>query len=124
MIGALPNDNEHWKSFTVIMTHSEHVKTFDAISKHLEIEKERIKIYTPPSVAFVAKGSGSRVRNSYHGKKPKKGPNSPQNSHFDGGTAKKHKAKGNEAKDMTHATVERSAILLEIVLSNQGTSFH
>jgi len=53
VIMALPNDNEHWKSFKVIMTHSEQI--FEAISRHLEMEEKRIKIYTPPSVAFVAK---------------------------------------------------------------------
>jgi len=99
VIMALPNDNEHWKSFKVIVTNSEHIKTFEAISKHLEMKEERIKIYAPPTVAFVAKGSGSRGRKPYHGKIPKKGPHPPQNSHPNG-TAKKYKAKGNEAKDM------------------------
>jgi len=100
VIRALPNDNEHLKSFKVFMTHSEHIKTFEAISKHLEMEKERFKLYAPPSVAFVAKGSGPKARKTYRGKKPKKGLRSPQNSRLNGGTAKKHKAKGNRAKDM------------------------
>jgi len=39
VIRALPNDNEHWKSFKVIITHNEHIKTFEAISKHFEMEK-------------------------------------------------------------------------------------
>jgi len=60
------------------MTHSEHSKIFDAISKHLEMEEERIKIYASPSVAFVDKGSGPRGRKPYRGKKPKKGPHPPQ----------------------------------------------
>ena len=63
VIRALPNDNEHWKSFKVFMTHSERIKTFEAISKHLEMEEERLKLYVPPSVAFVAKGSGPRAGN-------------------------------------------------------------
>jgi len=100
VIKALPNENEHWKSFKVIMTHSEHIKTFEKISKHLEMEKERIKTYAPPGVAFVAKGSGLGGRKPYHDKKPKKGPHPPQNSHSNNGTAKKHKAKGNGVKDM------------------------
>ena len=41
MIRALPNDNERWTSFKVIITHIEHIKTFEAISKHLEMEEER-----------------------------------------------------------------------------------
>jgi len=36
VIRALPNDNEYWKSFKVIMTHSENIKTLEAIPKHLE----------------------------------------------------------------------------------------
>jgi len=63
VIRALPNDNEHWKSFKVFMTHSEHTKTFEAISKHLEMEEERLKLYLPPSVAFVVKGLGPKGRN-------------------------------------------------------------
>jgi len=77
------------------------VKTFEAISKHLKIEKERIMIYAPPSVAIVAKVSGPRIKRPYHGQKPKKGPHPPQNSCSNGCTAKKYKAKGNGAKDMT-----------------------
>ena len=51
VIRALPNDNEHWKSFKIFMTHSGHMKTFEAISEHLEKEEERLKLYAPPSVA-------------------------------------------------------------------------
>ena len=100
MIMAFPNDNEYWKSLKVIMTHSEHIKTFEEISKHLEMEEEHLKLYAPLSVAFVAKGLGPKGRKPYRGKKPKKGPCPPQNSHSNGGTAKKHKAKGNGATDM------------------------
>ena len=64
------------------------------------MEEERIKMYAPPSVAFIAKGSGPRGRKPYSGKKPKKGPHPSQKSRSNGGTAKKHKAKGNGAKDM------------------------
>jgi len=85
---ALPNENEHLKSFKVIITHSKHIKTFKAISKHLEMEEERVKIYAPPSVAFVAKRSGPRGKKPYCGKKPKKGPRPSQNSRSNGGTAK------------------------------------
>jgi len=101
VIKALPNDNEYWKSFKVFMTHNEHVKTFEAISKHLEMGEEHLKLYAPPSVAFIAKGLGPKGRKPYHGKKPKKDPGPPQNSHSNGGTAKKHKAKGNRTKDVT-----------------------
>jgi len=59
---ALPNENEHWKSFKVIMTHSEYIKAFEVISKHLEKEEGHIKVCAPPSVAFIANGSGPRGR--------------------------------------------------------------
>ena len=52
----LSHDNEHWKSFKFIMTNNENIKTFEAIWKHLEMEEKCIKIYTPPSVAFITKG--------------------------------------------------------------------
>jgi len=91
VIRALPNDNEHWKSFKVFMAHSEHIKTFEAISKHLEMEEERLKLYAPPSMAFVAKGLGPKHRKSYRGKKPKKGLCPPQNYRSNDGTAKKYK---------------------------------
>ena len=82
------------------MTHCEHIKTFEAISKHLEMEEEHLKLYTTPSVAFVAKGSGPKGRKRYRGEKPKKGPYPPQNSRSNDSTGKKHKAKGNRGKDM------------------------
>jgi len=100
VIRALPNDNEHWKSFKVFMTHNEHIKTFEVISKHLEIQEERLKLYAPYSVAFVTKGLGPKGRKPYHGKKPKKGPCPSQNSRSNAGNAKKHKAKGNGANDI------------------------
>ena len=63
VIRALPNDNEHWKSFKVFMTHGEHIKTFEAISKYLKMEEEHLKLCAPPSLAFVAKGLGLGERN-------------------------------------------------------------
>jgi len=83
------------------MTHSEHIKTVEAISKHVKMEEKCLKLYAPPSVAFVAKGLGPKGRKPYRGKKPKKGPRPPQNSRSNGGTVNKHKAKGNRAEDMT-----------------------
>ena len=58
----------------MFVTHSEHIKTFEAISKHLEMEEECLKLYAPPSVAFVAKGSGPKGEKPYHGKKPRRAP--------------------------------------------------
>lgn len=82
------------------MAHSEHINTFEAIFKHFEMEEEHLKVYAPSSMAFVAKGLGPKGRKPYRGKKPKKGPHPPHNSRSNAGTAKKHKSKGNGAKDM------------------------
>ena len=84
------------------MTHKENIQIFMAISKHLEMEKEHIKIYTPPNVSFVVKDCGPRGKRPYHGKQPKKGPHPSQNSCSKGGFAKKHKGKGTGAKDIAH----------------------
>jgi len=99
VIRALP-ENEIWKSFKSIMTHNENIKTFEAISKHLEMEEERIKVYTPGNMAFVVKGSGPRGKKPYRGKRPRKGPPPPQKPHPKSGHAQKHTAKGNGAKNV------------------------
>jgi len=49
-----------WENVSQVMAHNENIKTFDAISKHLEMEDERQKSLTPPSVALVAKGGKSK----------------------------------------------------------------
>ena len=64
------------------------MKTFEAISEHLKKEEERLKLYAPPSVALIAKGSDPKGRKPYYGKKPKKGPHPPQNSRSNAGTSK------------------------------------
>ena len=38
-----------------MMTHNESIKTFADITKHLELEDERLKACVPPSVALVAR---------------------------------------------------------------------
>jgi len=82
------------------MTHNENIKTFEAISKHLEMEEDHIHIYAPPNVAFITKGCGPRGKKPNCGKKPKKGPHPSQNSRPKGGYAKKHKANSTGAKDV------------------------
>lgn len=51
----------------LFMTHSENIKNFDDISRHLELEAERMDV-TPPSVAYVAKGGPSRSCNKKWGR--------------------------------------------------------
>jgi len=55
------------------MAHNENIKTFDAVSKHLEMEDERQKSLAPLSVALVAKGGKSKGKRPFHGKQAKKG---------------------------------------------------
>ena len=82
------------------MTRNENIKTFEAISKLLEIEKEHTKIYALPNVAFASKECGPRGKRACRGKNPRKGPHSPQSSHSKVGSVKKQKAKGTGSKDM------------------------
>jgi len=56
------------------MTCSEKIKTFEVISKHLEIEQERIKMYAPLSVAFIAKGRGPGSRDHTMVRSPRRVP--------------------------------------------------
>jgi len=41
VIQAIPNELEHWGNVKLILTHSEHLKTFVEIQSHLEMEEER-----------------------------------------------------------------------------------
>ena len=43
------------RSFKLIIAHNENIKTFEAISKHLEMEEERWKLSTHSNMTFVAK---------------------------------------------------------------------
>jgi len=63
------------------MPHNENIQTFEAISKHLEMEEERIKAYTLSNVAFVAKGSRLKGNMPYHGKKPCHGKKPKSSQH-------------------------------------------
>ena len=98
VLRTLPNENEYWRSSKVILAHKENIQTLEAISKHLKIEEHRMKVYVPPNMAFIAKGSGPKGNRPYHGKKPKKDPCSSLNSRSKCGFANKNKAKGNGGK--------------------------
>ena len=53
-------DIDHCQSFKLIMTHNENIKTFEVVSKHLEMEHERLKSFPSSNVELVAKGSGPK----------------------------------------------------------------
>ena len=37
-------DTEHWENFIFVMAHNENIKTFEAISNHLQMEDEHLKL--------------------------------------------------------------------------------
>ena len=90
---------KNWESFKLLKAHNESIKTFEAISTHLEMEDECLKSLAPSSVAFVGKVASLKV---YRGKQTKKGPHTPQNSWPKARIAKKQKAKSNGEKNITH----------------------
>jgi len=98
VIRALP-DTELWWNFLQVMAHNENIKTFDAISKHLQMEDEH-KSLALPNVALVAKGSKPKGKRPFRGKQAKKGQRSLQNSRPRKGITKKQKAKGNRDKNI------------------------
>jgi len=101
VLRALPAGDDRWKSFITMMTHNENIKTFSKITKHLELEYERLKACAPPPVALVARANRPKGKKFKRGKKKslhvskKLGPR--------GGIAKKQpKAKGIVEKNMAH----------------------
>jgi len=82
------------------MAYNKNIKTFNAISKHLEIEDERQKSLAPPSVALVAKGGKPKGKRPFRGKQAKRGQHVPQNSRPGKSIAKKQKVKSNGDKSI------------------------
>jgi len=60
VIQALLSQPEHWKHVKLVMTHSEHMKTFAAIQSHLEMEEECLKMFSSSNAALVTEGNRSR----------------------------------------------------------------
>jgi len=56
------------------MVHDESIKTFEAISKHLEMDDERQKSLLSYSVAFITKGSKPKGKRPFLGEQAKHGP--------------------------------------------------
>ena len=99
VIRALPK-TKLWENFSQVMAHNDNIKTFDAVSKHLEMEDERQRALVHPSVALVAKGGKSKGKRPFRGKQAKKGQHAPQSSRVGKGMAKKQKAKANRDKSI------------------------
>ena len=56
VIRVLPTQPEHWKNVKLVMTHSEHMKTFVEIQSHLKIEKERLRTVSSSSGLLLVNG--------------------------------------------------------------------
>jgi len=78
VIRAIPDEPEHWGNVKLILTHSEHLKTFTEIQSHLEMDEERLKMFGTASVALVAKGNRPRGNKNNRGRQAKKGSRPPQ----------------------------------------------
>jgi hypothetical protein len=79
VIRSLPSS---WEAMSQNLTHNENIKTFDDVSRHLELEAERLEAAKPNSSAYVAESSSrkanrpKRKNNDKHGAagpRPKKG---------------------------------------------------
>ncbi len=64
VIRSLPDPE--WAQMKLLMTHSEHIKTFTDISRHLELEAERVESARPK--VFVTRAGPSRPKNKRKGK--------------------------------------------------------
>ncbi|KAF5469104.1 hypothetical protein F2P56_013200 [Juglans regia] len=67
VILSLPNS---WENMSQNLTHNENIKDFDDISRHLELEAERLEATKPNHTAYVA-DSGSRKASRPKRKKSK-----------------------------------------------------
>jgi len=70
------------------MAYNENIKTFEAISKHLEMEDEHQKSLPFSNVAFVALDSKPECKRPFCGKQTKKALRAPQKSLHKNGVAK------------------------------------
>ncbi|KAH9608961.1 hypothetical protein KSS87_006063, partial [Heliosperma pusillum] len=91
VLRSLPSDTEEWKNFKLLMSHSENIKTFTELAKHVEMEVERQKALKPhtPAAALVVhnKFKNNKGKRGHKGRRPTK-PNGPQD-----GVQKQQKAK-------------------------------
>ncbi|KAH9602730.1 hypothetical protein KSS87_019040 [Heliosperma pusillum] len=91
VLRSLPSDTEERKNFKLLMSHSENLKTFNELAKHVEMEVERQTAFKPPTPAATL-AVHNKFKNN-EGKRGQKGrchtkPNGPQD-----GVQKQQKAK-------------------------------
>jgi hypothetical protein len=79
VIRSLP-DNDVWSHIKMVLTHNEGIKTFDDVSRHLELEAERVKVTRAATMVATAGQKKGNTSQPKKGKKPaaKKGKISKQ----------------------------------------------
>jgi len=103
VLRALPAGDEKWKPFITMVIHNESIKTFTDITKHLELENERLKACAPPPVALVARVDRPKGNKFRRGKKKNLHPSKKLDPR--GGIPKKQsKAKGKVTDKMARVT--------------------
>ena len=68
VIRSLP-DNEVWSHVKMVLTHNEGIKTFDDVSRHLELEAEHIKVTRATTMVATAGHKNGNMSQSKKGKK-------------------------------------------------------
>jgi hypothetical protein len=58
VIRSLPSS---WEAMSQNLTHNENIKTFDDVSRHLELEAERLEAAKPNNSAYLAESSSRRA---------------------------------------------------------------
>jgi hypothetical protein len=81
VIRSLP-DNDVWSHIKMVLTHNEGIKTFDDVSRHLELEAERVKVTRAATMVATAgpkKGNTSQPgREKSQLPRRARSPNSPE----------------------------------------------
>ena len=97
---------ESWDHMKIQMTHNDNVKTFEDISRHLELEDERLEAAKPFNEAnYASSSSGMKRKRSNFGNKASEQPNpKKQKRHAKRGKkgGKKDKTKMKNATIVTH----------------------
>ena len=111
-----------WVQMRVNMTHNENIKTFDDLSRHLELEAERLKVAKANNSSYTAQ-SGSRKPSGLKHKKNqgrKNGNLEPAAKKANATKRKRGKHGRKKGKTSTTWTMARKDTSLVIELSKEG----
>ena len=90
VIRAFSDKPKHWNHVKMVLTHTEHLKTFAKIQNRLEA--------LPPCVALVAKGNRPKGNKCSRARHAMQGSHLLKKGRLKAGIAKKQKTKGNVKK--------------------------